>query len=499
MEILLSTHNIDDYRLFLKIKSLPNYRFRGSTAIIPDEYAALVAGQTAAVNDLPDYIPSDFLFDYQRDISAMAIRKQKMAIFADCGLGKTLIYGEFAKYVDAVLPKDKCILIVSPLMVVDQTIDEYKKWYGNKLLFEYIPSSELESFTKSGNRFGITNFEALKDTVEQGRIGALIIDESSMLKSHYGKWGREILRLGRGIKWKLAGTGTPAPNDRIEYANHAVFLDIEPNVNSFLARYFVNKSQMVEKWTLKPHAIGPFYKSLSHWSIFLANPATYGWRDHSSDIPPIHVHIHHVPMTNDQHSAIQSDTGQLLVTHVGGVGSRSRLGQIAKGHYRGRSIDTNKPRYIRELVESWPDEKTIIWCLYNAEQEQINELFNPDCVANISGDTPYEKRKQLINEFKSGHRKIMITKPKILGFGLNLQCATRQIFSGLQDSYESYYQAVKRSNRVGSRLPLNVHIPVTDAELPMIDTVLKKAKRVQEDTEEQERIFKSHAITRYRV
>jgi SNF2 family DNA or RNA helicase len=140
------------------------------------------------------------------------------------------------------------------------------------------------------------------------------------------------------------------------------------------------------------------------------------------------------------------------------------------------------------LVESWPDESTIIWCLYNAEQDGMARLF-PDA-ANIDGDTPIETRLSLIDDFKAGRRKVMISKPKILGFGLNLQIATRQIFSGLQDSYESYYQAVKRSNRYGSTRPLNVHIPVTEVERPMIETVLRKAKMVQADAEAQERIFK---------
>ena len=111
---------------------------------------------------------------------------------------------------------------------------------------------------------------------------------------------------------------------------------------------------------------------------------------------------------------------------------------------------------------------------------------------SIAGDTPIESRKQMIADFQAGRCKVLITKPKILGFGLNLQIATRQIFSGLQDSYESFYQAVKRSNRVGSTRPLNVHIPVTQAEWPMVETVLQKAHRVQQDTAEQERIFREN-------
>jgi superfamily II DNA or RNA helicase len=149
---------------------------------------------------------------------------------------------------------------------------------------------------------------------------------------------------------------------------------------------------------------------------------------------------------------------------------------------------TLKPAFIRAQVDSWPDESTIIWCHYNHEQEEMEKLF-PDAVS-ISGDTPEDKRQTGIDRFKAGEAKVLITKPKILGFGLNLQVCTRQIFSGLKDSYEEFYQAVKRSNRIGSTKPLNVHIPVTELEVPFIDNVLRKADRVEADTLEQERMFK---------
>ncbi len=491
MIIQLSTHSVDDYQTFLKVKSLPLYRIHGRTVEFPDEYAdRLGLGRKAVVES--DYSPSPFLFDYQRDIAAMAIRKRKFAIFADCGLGKTLIYHEYARHAAKLIRPDQCLLMVAPLMVVEQTLSELHRFYDGDSQWEQVHAGGLRRWLADGTgRFGITNFDALTDDLEPGRLGGLIIDESSMLKSQYGKWGQTILRLGRGLHWKLCGTGTPAPNDRIEYANHAVFLDAEPNANSFLARYFVNRSEKVERWTLKPHAVEPFYRGIGHWSIFLTNPATYGWKDHAADIPPIHVHIETVALTAEQNDAIQQATGQLLATHAGGIGMRGKLGQISKGRFDGRDIETLKPDYIRRRVDNWPNESTIIWCLYNAEQERIAATF-PEA-ANITGDTPHAERMRLIDEFKSGRRRVLITKPKILGFGLNLQVATRQVFSGLQDSYESYYQAVKRSNRVGSTRPLNVHIPITDAERPMVENVLTKAHRVQADAEEQERIFRRHA------
>jgi superfamily II DNA or RNA helicase len=271
-----------------------------------------------------------------------------------------------------------------------------------------------------------------------------------------------------------------------------VFLDHFPTVNSFLARFFVNRGQTDNRWELKPHALEPFYRALSHWALFLTNPSTYGWSDNCGTVPPIRVHVEHVELTNEQSALIRSLTGKLVVTSLGGITSRSTMGQIAKGNNKGDDVPTNKFAHIKGIVDKEPDRSTIIWCHYNDEQDRVAEML-PDA-ANIDGSTPHLKRQELIDDFKAGRRRVLISKPKILGFGLNLQIATRQIFSGLQDSYEEYYQAVKRSNRIGSTKPLDVYIPVTEIERPMIETVLRKAKMIEHDTREQERIFKQFGV-----
>lgn len=486
MRLTLDPSSADDYATFLAIKQLPVYSFTGREASFPDEYASRL-GLSRKRQRVVKYEPSPFLFDYQRDIAAMAIAKQRFAVFADCGLGKTLIFFEFMRHAMRCQP-DKCGLLLSPLNVVSQTVDEYQRWYPNGPELEYVKSSALGDWIQQPGRMGITNYEALRDDVQQGALGCLACDESSILKSHYGEYGQQIIRLGRGIEWKLAGTGTPAPNDQIEYANHAVLLDHFPTINAFLARFFVNRGQTDNRWELKPHALEPFYNALSHWCIFLSNPAVYGWKDNSGTLPPINTHIHEIELTTEQSEIVTKQTGALFAHHVGGITSRSALARIAKGSHKGEDVPTLKYEFIRGLVDSWPDESTIIWCLYNDEQDRVAAMF-PDC-ANIDGSTPHETRMALIADFKAGRRRVLVSKPKILGYGLNLQICTRQVFSGLQDSYESFYQAVKRSNRYGSTRPLNVHIPVTELERPMIETVLRKASRVQQDTEEQERIFR---------
>ena len=475
--------SIGAYRTFLKIKSLPRYEIHGRMAFVPDEYAATL-GVIGEQHEDSDYLPAAWLFDYQRDIVRMAVKKRKFAIFADCGLGKTPMLLEFARHVLAV--QTKPVLIVSPLMVVSQTIEECRKFYGDALPIEQVAAKDLAKWLSTpGSRFGITNYDALRDDTPQGDLGGLILDESSMLKSHYGKWGQVCLRLGAGLDWKLACTGTPAPNDRIEYANHAVFLDAFPNVNAFLARFFINRGQTMERWELKPHALRPFYRALSHWCIFLTDPATYGWKDNVHSIPPIHVCIEDVRLSDEQERAVRQETGQLFVTELGGITTRSKLSRMAKCE------SSTKPQFIADMVREWGRESTIIWCRYNDEQRAIEKVL-PEA-ASIDGNTPLAERQRIVDDFKAGRVRVLITKPKILGFGLNLQICTRQVFSGLQDSYEEYYQGVKRSNRIGSTKPLMVHIPVSEVERPMVENVLRKARRVEADTREQEAMFRESA------
>lgn len=492
MNIPINTHSIESYREFLAIKKMPTYSFRGRMGYVPDEYRQLLTGAQTAI-DSGDYSPWPGMFDYQRDIAKLAIRKRKFCIFAEPGLGKTFIMGECARHCFPRL-RGKRALIVSPLMVVQQTMDEFAKFYGDRLPVKQLRANELQAWLDepTDGTIGITNFEAITDDLRQANLGALLIDESSMLKSHYGKWGTKLIELGKGLEWKFCFTGTPAPNDRIEYANHAVLMDAFPNVNSFLAKFFVNRGQTNERWELRPHALKPFYRALSHWCIFLVNPATYGWRDNAGTLPPIITHIHDVDLTPEQIALTMNMSGDMFAKDLGGIATRASYGQIAKGHYKGESVETNKPAFIKSLVDSWPDESTLIWCIYNEEQNRMAATF-PDAV-NIDGDTPLDKRLVGIADYKAGRAKTMISKSKILGFGLNLQITTRMVFSGLQDSYEGYFQCIKRANRVGSTMPLNVHIPITDIERPMVDTVLRKAKRVQQDTEEQEAIFKESGV-----
>jgi len=478
MRITFDTSSLESYRQFLAVRRCPVYEFRGSDAIVPDEYAAAIFGNVVARPTDADYEPSPFLFDYQAGIARLAIRKRKFSVFADPGWGKTAIMLEFAQHVLKQI-RMRPVLIVSPLMVVSQTVAESARFYPG-LPITQIASGDVQNFLDHGMGVGVTNYEAFNHDLRQGRLGALILDESHMLAPHYGKWATAVLRLGQGLKWKLACTGTPAPNDRIDYANHAVFMDVAKTTNEFLATYFVNRGKTGERWELKPHAMERFYRDLSHWCIFMADPATYGWKDNVGTIPPIHVHIHRVDLSQEQRDAARDLTGRLFVAEVGGIGQRAKIGQIAKGKYDGKRIESFKPKFVRDLVDSWPTESTIVWCKYNDEQDQMAETF-PEALS-ISGSTPIDKRIEMLDQFKRGDKRILISKSRVLGLGLNLQIATRHVFNGLHDSLVEYKQSVKRSNRVGSTKALNVHIPTTELEEPMIANVLRKAEMLEADT-----------------
>ncbi len=483
----LDLDSIDSYRLFLRIKSLPRYRFSGRTAIISDEYASLL-GIKKATEKPAEYTPEPWMFDYQKAVSSLSVRKKKFAMFISPGWGKSNCFLSYARHALKCLGPNRNSLIVSPLMVVKQTIGEAKKFFGDSYPIEQIVAKDLQSWLRKGTNVGITNFEAIREDLDVGKLGCLIIDEAQMLKSHFGKWGTKLISMGKGLEWKLSSTGTPAPNDRIEYANQAVFLDAFPTVNSFLAKFFINRGQTGERWELKPHAIGSFYRALSDWSIFMNNPGTYGFTDNVKSIPDVEVNICDVELTDEQHNLACRLNGTLLATTEGGITKRATMGQIAKGNYKGKKVASNKPQFVRDLVDLWPDESTIIWCHFDREQDAMEMTF-PEALS-MRGATPHDKRESMIEDFKNGKNKVLISKARVLGLGLNLQVCTRMIFNGLKDSWEEFHQCIKRANRVGSTKRLRVYIPTTTIERPMLDTVLAKAHRIDEDDKQQELLFK---------
>lgn len=484
---LLDLNSIADYELFLKIKALPRSTFVGREAHFADEYASLLGIDLPPALNTKRYRPRKGLFDYQAAIAKIACRKERFAVFAQPGLGKTRIASEFCRYALSVLPKNKCALWVTPPMIINETCEELENFYEGKFTPTKVPAKDLKHWLKYGDRFGICSYNAIVENLPYERIECMHLDESSLLKSAYGAWGQRLIYMGKGKRFKLCSTGTPAPNDRIEYANHAVFLDQFPNVDSFLAKYFINRGEKSNRWEMKPYAIKPLYQDLSHWSIFLSDPSVYGWKDNVNTLPKINVYMEIIDATEDQRYAAMEATGSLY-GEAGGMVSRSKLSQIAKGHLGKKKFETKKPECIRDLVESFVGKSTIVWCEYNAEQDHLAKLLPQ--AANIDGRTKDDERARLIHDFKTGKITQLISKGDILGWGMNLQICTKMVFSTLSDSYEKYWQCVKRANRIGSTEDLDVYAPILEIEYPMFANIFRKAVMIESDNLEQERLFK---------
>lgn len=402
MRLLFNTYSMESYREFIRLKSIPKYDWVGRQAIVPEEYSYLFDRLAYEKTDVP-YSPSEYLFDYQAAISAIGIRKKKFCVFAQPGRWKTAIMLEMARHAFKALPKDKSAMIVSPLMVCEQTIEEAVRFYGeDERTPVFVPANRLQSWMKDhgGKRIAITNYEGIKDDLTVGSVGAILEDESSTNKNSGGAWSNRLINIGRGLEFKWCFTGTPAPNDQIEYANHAVFMDHKRTVNEFLASYFINRGKTNERWELKKHAVSRFYADLAHWCIFLSDPATYGWKDNCGTLPPIHIHIERIELTDEQRKLAQKITGTLCTANIGGIGMRGKLSQISKGK---NGIKTNKTEFIQNLVNSWPKESTIIWCRFNDEQAIMERAF-PEA-GSIKGDTPHEDRMRIIHDFKAGKLK----------------------------------------------------------------------------------------------
>ncbi len=331
----ISNYGIESYDRFLALKKMPMHRVDGNRIYYES------AGETV---DADRITLAPHLWDYQQFITRLALQKRKYAVFADVGLGKTAIFLEWVRHVSKwVYPKKT--LIISQLHLIKQTIEEQLKFYGwtNITDINRIFDGSIERFLAvkngpiEGCPVGIVNVDKFRNAFRlQDDVGAVVLDESSILKSETGKLRTNIINACKGIQYKLACTATPAPNDRQEYANHALFLDYIDNYKSFFTKYFYNTGKGNE-FVMKPHAKSAFYAFLSEWSIFLKNPKQYGFADNLADLKPAQVIWERVSLTDEQNEAVLrvGQKGQLGMfgVNVGGMVNRNKVSQIAKGFY----------------------------------------------------------------------------------------------------------------------------------------------------------------------
>jgi len=377
------------------------------------------------------------LFDFQKFTVIRALKKGKYAIFADTGQGKTIMQLSIAHQVS--LYTHKPVLILAPLAVVGQTIEEgkkfsieIKKWNGGHL-----------------HPIQIINYEQL-DNIDTSIFGCICLDESSMLKNETGKFRNLIIEKFEKTPYKFCFSATPSPNDPTELGNHAHFLDIM-TYNEMLAMYFVNdsKKQQGSKWRLKGHAVGRFYEFVSTWAIMYSHPKEIGFPNNNFDLPELEIIEKEV--TTPLPEGVMFPGMAVSATDY-----NSSLRETQQ-----KRIDQTIDIIKNEISETEP---IIIWTKQNAESDEIYKqlkALNYDC-RNVQGsDSPEKKQSDLLG-FAHGDYRILITKESIASMGLNYQHCGYQIFNSIDFSFEKTYQAMRRSWRFGRKEKVTVYMITTD-------------------------------------
>jgi superfamily II DNA or RNA helicase len=404
-------------------------------------YAEFLESKRKAAQEVgADVYASDvhpMLHDWQAEAVAWAVKRGRAAIFWDCGLGKTFLQLEWAR-----LSADRS-LILAPLSVARQTIREAKKI---DIKARYVRSDD----EVDAEGIYITNYE-MAHKFDMSKFGAIVLDESSILKNVDGKTRKFLTQHSREIPLRLACTATPAPNDVAELTNHAEFLGLMRR-EEMLSAYFINDEK---EWRLKGHARGPMFRWMSSWAHSLTRPSDIGYADDGYDLPPLNVHAEMVD------AEIQADDGQLFAADLGGVGKRAQV--------RRQTMDARLQKAAEIANE---DGQVIIWCGLNDEAAAITKAV--DGAINVEGSWSPDAKAEALEHFQDGKIRALVTKPQIAGFGMNFQNCSRMVFLGLGDSYESYYQSIRRCWRFGQKKPVDVHIVVSQIETAIVQNVKRK-------------------------
>lgn len=376
-------------------------------------------------------------FEWQKQIIAWHCKKGKSAAFLDTGLGKTMIQLEFANQVCK--KTNGNVLILAPLAVSAQTVREGKKFGVD------VNICRTQENVKKG--INITNYEMLEHFDCKSFIG-VVLDESSILKDSTGKQRKMIIDSFKNTKYKLACTATPAPNDFMELGNHAEFLGVMSQVE-MLATFFVHDGGNTSKWRLKGHAKSKFWEWISTWAVVMTNPRDLGFEQDGYDLPPMKIK-EVVVKSDDMHTADGQGLFLPQVTQTLAERRNARKATLEK-----------RVKAAADIVNSL-DEPCLVWCDLNSESELLTKSIM-SAVEVKGSDTDEHKTKSML-DFSENKIKCLVTKPKIAGKGMNWQNCHNMIFVGLSDSFESYYQAIRRCYRFGQTQQVNVWIVVSDGE-----------------------------------
>lgn len=388
-------------------------------------------GGGIAVTDLP--AP---LYAWQAAIVRWALRKGRAAVFADCGLGKSFIQIAWAQALG--VPT----LIFAPLCVAEQTVEEAAK-LGVSVRYA---GSQADVSTL----IAITNYERL-EKFDASRFGAVVLDESSILKSFEGKTRTRLIETFQCTPYRLCCTATPSPNDIAELANHAEFLGLMTRAE-FLATWFVHDDA---GWRMKGHARVPFFRWLASWAVALRTPADLGHSDTGYRLPPLNI-------VDRVLSIERAPEGSLF--H--GMALKGIQGRLAAR----RASIVDRVKACADLATQ--PGQWLIWCGLNEESKAIAAAI-PDIV-EVTGADSYERKRAAVEAFIAGRTRVLVSKIPILGFGLNFQHCHQMVFVGIGDSYEQYYQAIRRCWRFGQQHPVNVYIVVSEAESAVVENVRAK-------------------------
>ena len=410
---------------------------------------------------MPDSWINSNAFDFQADIIQRAVREGRYALFMDTGLGKSLTQLNFN---EAVLKHtNKPVLMVAPLAVVYQLEKESKKFgYELNRIFK---NSDIKK------EINITNFDNLKN-IDLKQFSCIDIDESSILKSYTGTFKKYIIDESRDLKFKLAATATPSPNDYLELGNHSEFLGVMDSYEMIM-RYFLNDAMKAGGYRLKGHAEKEFWEWIASWAECITNPADLGFDGSRYVLPKLNEIYHEI-----SHDDIKYCENGLLFSF---------------GEQNATTLAKNKKETLIKRAEKvasiLTDEPHLIWVDTNTESEYLKKLI-PDSV-EVKGSDKDEYKAEMLNGFADGKIKRLITKSSIAGMGMNFQNAHNMTFFGLNYSYEKYYQAVRRMYRFGQTKEVNVNIIVADNEVNILNTIHRKKEQHDKMKKEMQKAISS--------
>lgn len=380
------------------------------------------------------------LFPFQGEIVAWALRQGRAAVFADTGLGKTAMQLEWADQVRRFTGRP--VLGIAPLGVVAQTADQAVR-FG-------IPDVRVvRSADEIRDGVNLINFDrAIK--IDMSGFGGVFLDESSILKNEMGRTRNALIEAVQDVPFRLACTATPAPNDHTEIGNHAEFLGVMEH-RVMLSTFFINDlSNTIAPWRLKAHAITEFWAWVSSWARCVTQPSDVGdYYDGPYVLPALHLHRLDVAVD------ITTDRGQALF--------RDATYSATSLHAERRWTSEARARVIADTIAAEPDEAWVIWCDTDYEAEALRAVL-PDHVVEVHGsDSPEVKADRLLG-FARGDFRILLTKPKIAGFGMNWQHCARMAMVGVSYEWESFYQRIRRIWRFGQARECHVYAAVAQTE-----------------------------------